>query len=162
YADRPVTAKIVSASCDVHVHRGFSMDYFGLPPVDVQLLVEPDVAVPLLLEACRARGHTSPAAPPAEPGRGAGDVLTLRTVAAALDEATAGVEVCLTGLPLGWPGDGRHFAHPLDYIGGNGGGGVGAGPGRRAGRAPARSPPRRSARAPSPRACGPCWTARCA
>jgi len=39
------------------------------------------------------------------------------------------VEVCLTGLPLGWPGDGRHFAHPLDYIGGNGGGGVGAGPG---------------------------------
>jgi len=129
YADRPVTAKIVSASCDVHVHRGFSMDYFGLPPVDVQLLVEPDVAVPLLLEACRARSHTSPAAPPAEPGRGAGDVLTLRTVAAALNEATAGVEVCLTGLPLGWPGDGRHFAHPLDYIGGNGGGGVGAGPG---------------------------------
>jgi thiamine pyrophosphate-dependent acetolactate synthase large subunit-like protein len=129
YADRPVTAKIVSASCDVHVHRGFSMDYFGLPPVDVHLLVEPDVAVPLLLEACRPRSHTPASAPVAEPAHGGHDVLSLRTVAAALNEATADVDVCLTGLPLGWPGDARHFAHPLDYIGGNGGGGVGAGPG---------------------------------
>jgi thiamine pyrophosphate-dependent acetolactate synthase large subunit-like protein len=129
YTDRPVTAKIVSASCDVHVHRGFSMDYFGMAPVDVQLLVDPDVAVPRLLEACRARSYTPPAATADEPVRGTGDVLTLRSVAASLNEATAGVDVCLTGLPLGWPGNGRHFAHPLDYIGGNGGGGVGAGPG---------------------------------
>jgi thiamine pyrophosphate-dependent acetolactate synthase large subunit-like protein len=129
YTDRPVTAKIISASCDVHVHRGFSMDYFGMAPVDVQLLVDPDVAVPRLLEACRARSYTPPAAPADEPVRGTGDVLTLRSVAASLNEATAGVDVCLTGLPLGWPGNGRHFAHPLDYIGGNGGGGVGAGPG---------------------------------
>jgi thiamine pyrophosphate-dependent acetolactate synthase large subunit-like protein len=129
YTDRPVTAKIISASCDVHVHRGFSMDYFGMAPVDVQLLVDPDVAVPRLLEACRARSYTPPAAPADEPVRGTGDVLTLRSVAASLNEATAGVDVCVTGLPLGWPGNGRHFAHPLDYIGGNGGGGVGAGPG---------------------------------
>ena len=101
YSDRPVTAKIISASCDVHVHRGFSMDYFGLPPVDVQLPVEPDVAVPLLVEACRARSHTPPAAPADTPVRGTGDVLTLRSVAASLNEATAGVDVCLTGLPLG-------------------------------------------------------------
>jgi thiamine pyrophosphate-dependent acetolactate synthase large subunit-like protein len=129
YTDRPVTAKIVSASCDVHVHRGFSMDYFGMAPVDVQLLVDPDVAVRRLLEACRARSYTPPTAPADEPVRGTGDVLTLRSVAASLNEATVGVDVCLTGLPLGWPGNGRHFAHPLDYIGGNGGGGVGAGPG---------------------------------
>jgi thiamine pyrophosphate-dependent acetolactate synthase large subunit-like protein len=129
YADRPIAAKIVSASCDVHVHRGFSMDYFGLPPVDVNLLVEPDVAVPLLLEACRPRSHPQGSGPAPEPAHGAHDVLSLRAVAAALNEATAGVDVCLTGLPLGWPGEARHFAHPLDYIGGNGGGGVGAGPG---------------------------------
>jgi thiamine pyrophosphate-dependent acetolactate synthase large subunit-like protein len=129
YADRPITAKIVSASCDVHVHRGFSMDYFGLPPVDVHLLVEPDVAVPLLLEACRPRSHPQGSGAAPEPAHGAHDVLSLRAVAAALNEATAGVDVCLTGLPLGWPGEARHFAHPLDYIGGNGGGGVGAGPG---------------------------------
>src|SRR2546428_9609672 len=60
YADRPVTAKIVSASCDVHVHRGFSMDYFGLPPVDVHLLAEPDAALPRPPEACRARGPAPP------------------------------------------------------------------------------------------------------
>ncbi len=129
YADRPITAKIVSASCDVHLHRGFSMDYFGLPPVDVHLLVEPDVAVPLLLEACRARGQAPASGRASEPGRGASDVLSLRAVAAALNEATDGVDVCLTGLPLGWPGECRHFSHPLDYLGGNGGGGVGAGPG---------------------------------
>jgi thiamine pyrophosphate-dependent acetolactate synthase large subunit-like protein len=129
YADRPVTAKIISASCDVHVHRGFSMDYFGLPPVDVHLLVEPDVAVPLLLEACRPRSDPAASGPATEPRRRPHDVLSLRAVAAALNEATADVDVCLTGLPLGWPGDARHFSHPLDYIGGNGGGGVGAGPG---------------------------------
>jgi thiamine pyrophosphate-dependent acetolactate synthase large subunit-like protein len=129
FADRPITAKIVSASCDVHVHRGFNMDYFGLPPVDVNLVVEPDVAVPLLVEACRPRGHQPVSAPLPEPAHAAHDVLSLRAVAAALNEATAGVDVCLTGLPLGWPGEARHFAHPLDYIGGNGGGGVGAGPG---------------------------------
>jgi thiamine pyrophosphate-dependent acetolactate synthase large subunit-like protein len=135
YADRPITAKIVSASCDVHVHRGFSMDYFGLPPVDVNLLVEPDVAVPLLLEACRARNHGPASGAAPEPGRGAHGVLSLRTLAAALNEATDGVDVSLTGLPLGWPGDCRHFTHPLDYLGGNGGGGVGAGPGMTVGAA---------------------------
>src|SRR5207249_12110390 len=37
--------------------------------------------------------------------------------------------VCITRLPLGWNGAYRHFRHPLDYIGSEGGGGVGAGPG---------------------------------
>jgi thiamine pyrophosphate-dependent acetolactate synthase large subunit-like protein len=128
YGDRPIGARVVSASCDIHVHRGFSMDYFGLPPVDVNLLAEPDVAVPLLLEACKARTLASASASGPEPSR-TYDVLSLRAVAAALNEATEGVEVCLTRLPLGWPGEARHFAHPLDYLGGDGGAGVGAGPG---------------------------------
>ena len=129
YGDRPIGAQIIAASCDVHVHRGFSMDYFGLPPVDVNLLAEPDVVVPLLLEACKARTVVAaPASAPA-PSRRAYDVLSLRAVAAALNEATEGVEVCLTRLPLGWPGEARHFSHPLDYLGGDGGAGVGAGPG---------------------------------
>src|SRR5881409_1440097 len=41
YGDRPIGAQVIAASCDVLVHRGFSMDYFGLPPVDVNLLAEP-------------------------------------------------------------------------------------------------------------------------
>jgi thiamine pyrophosphate-dependent acetolactate synthase large subunit-like protein len=129
YGDRPIGARVVSASCDIHVHRGFSMDYFGLPAVDVNLLAEPDVAVPLLLEACKARPLASASASGPEPSRRTYDVLSLRAVAAALNEATEGVEVCLTRLPLGWPGEARHFAHPLDYLGGDGGAGVGAGPG---------------------------------
>src|SRR5262245_43639841 len=44
--DQPPAAKIISASCDVLLHRGFNMDYFGLPPVDVNLLAEPDLVVP--------------------------------------------------------------------------------------------------------------------
>src|SRR5437879_13243295 len=32
-------------------------------------------------------------------------------------------------LPLGWPGELCRFAHPQDYIGFDGGGGIGSGPG---------------------------------
>ena len=132
YGERPIGARIIAASCDVHVHRGFSMDYFGLPPVDVNLLAEPDVAVPLLLEACQPRARVSTSAAPADTSgasRPTHDVLSLRAVAAALNDATEGTDVCVTRLPLGWPGEARHFAHPLDYLGGDGGAGVGAGPG---------------------------------
>jgi thiamine pyrophosphate-dependent acetolactate synthase large subunit-like protein len=45
------------------------------------------------------------------------------------NELTEGMEVCLSKLPLGWNGAYRHFRHPLDYLGADGGGGVGAGPG---------------------------------
>jgi thiamine pyrophosphate-dependent acetolactate synthase large subunit-like protein len=130
YGERPITATIIAASCDVHVHRGFSMDYFGLPPADVNLLTEPDVVVPLLLEACRPRDPTRRiAAVTPEAARSSHEALSLRAVADCLNEATDGIDVCLTRLPLGWPGDGRHFTHPLDYLGGDGGAGVGAGPG---------------------------------
>jgi hypothetical protein len=92
YGDAPVTARIVSASCDVHVHRGFSMDYFGLPPVDVNLLAEGDVVVPLLLEACRAREGAC-AGGTWSSRHGGHEVLSLRAVADALNEATDGVDV---------------------------------------------------------------------
>ena len=57
------------------------------------------------------------------------DKVTIRTLADALNAATEGLDVCMTRLPLGWHGAYRHFRHPLDYIGSEGGGGVGAGPG---------------------------------
>ena len=38
-------------------------------------------------------------------------------------------------LPLGWPGEYCRFAHPLDYIGFDGGGGIGSGPGMAVGAA---------------------------
>src|SRR5215813_13756182 len=61
--------------------------------------------------------------------------MNLRAVADAFNEATDGIDVCLTRLPLGWRGSYRHFAHPLDYLGADGGAGVGSGPGMTVGAA---------------------------
>jgi thiamine pyrophosphate-dependent acetolactate synthase large subunit-like protein len=124
----PVGAKVIQVSPDAHVHRGWSMDYQSLPPVDVYMMCEPDAAVPLLLNAVKARPEAV-ALKPAPLPDSASDVVSIRTLADALNEATKGLDICLTRLPLGWNGAYRHFRHPLDYIGSEGGGGVGAGPG---------------------------------
>jgi len=123
----PVSAKVIQVSADAHIHRGWSMDYQGLPPADVYLLCEPKAAVPALLAAVKAR--VAPAPAPAGTLPPASDVVSLRTLADDLNVATKDMDVCLTRLPLGWNGAYRHFRHPLDYLGTEGGGGVGAGPG---------------------------------
>jgi thiamine pyrophosphate-dependent acetolactate synthase large subunit-like protein len=124
----PVAAKVIQVSPDAHLHRGWSMDYQGLPPVDLYMMCEPEAVVPLLLDAVKARpAAVSPKpAPLPDP---APEVVSIRTLADALNAATEGMDVCITRLPLGWNGAYRHFRHPLDYIGSEGGGGVGAGPG---------------------------------
>jgi len=124
----PVDAKVIQVSPDAHLHRGWSMDYQGLPPVDVYMMCEPDTVVPLLLGAVKARPGAV-ASRPQLPAAASPDRVTIRTLADALNAATEGLEVCMTRLPLGWNGAYRHFNHPLDYIGSEGGGGVGAGPG---------------------------------
>ena len=127
WGEAPIGAKVIRVSVDAHIHRGWSMDYQGLPPADAYLMCEPDVAVPLLMDAVKAR----PAAvsPKQEFPPGKDDVVSIRTLAKAFNELTDGMEVCLSKLPLGWNGAYRHFRHPLDYLGADGGGGVGAGPG---------------------------------
>jgi thiamine pyrophosphate-dependent acetolactate synthase large subunit-like protein len=127
WGDAPIGAKVIRVSVDAHVHRGWSSDYQGLPPSDAYLMCEPDVAVPLLLDLVRAR----PAAVPsrAEPTFEKDEAVTIRALARVFNELTQGMEVCLSKLPLGWNGAYRHFRHPLDYLGADGGGGVGAGPG---------------------------------
>jgi thiamine pyrophosphate-dependent acetolactate synthase large subunit-like protein len=127
WGDGPIGAKVIRVSLDAHLHRGWSMDYQGLPPSDVYMMCEPDVAVPFLLEAVRPR----PAAvsPRQENTPGKDEAISIRALATAFNELTAGMDVCLSKLPLGWNGGYRHFRHPLDYLGADGGGGVGAGPG---------------------------------
>ncbi len=123
-----VGAKVIQVSPDAHSHRGWSMDYQGLPPTDLYLMCEADAAVAPLLEAVKSRpAMASAAAAPAAPA--AADAVSIRAIAQALEAACAGVDVCMTHVPLGWNGHYRHFRHPLDYIGQEGGGGVGAGPG---------------------------------
>jgi len=127
WGDAPVSAKVIRISADALIHRGWSADYQGLPPADVYLMCEPDVAVPLLLNAVRSR----PAAvqPRKEAPLEADSAVSIRALALTFNELTAGMEVCISKLPLGWNGAYRHFRDPLDYLGADGGGGVGAGPG---------------------------------
>src|SRR4051812_34939702 len=127
WGDQPISAKVIRVSVDAHVHRGWSADYQGLPPSDVYMMCEPDVAVPLLVDAVKAR----PAAvqPKSEPKWPEDNAVSIRALARVFNELTQGMEVCLSKLPLGWNGAYRHFRHPLDYLGADGGGGVGAGPG---------------------------------
>ena len=123
-----VGAKVIQVSADAHLHRGWSMDYQALPPVDVYLQCGPDAAAPLLLETVKARPASAPAARETLPDAAA-NVVSIRALANALNKATEGMPVCITRVPLGWHGAYRHFRHPLDYVGSDGGGGVGAGPG---------------------------------
>ncbi len=127
FGDAPIAAKVIRVSTDAHLHRGWSADYQGLPPSDVYLMCEPDVAVPLLLDAVRPRPAT--VSPKKEFTFEKDEAVSIRALARTFNELTEGMEVCISKLPLGWNGAYRHFRHPLDYLGADGGGGVGAGPG---------------------------------
>src|SRR5688572_3303098 len=128
WGNDPIGAKVILVSPDQYSHRGWSMDYQGLPPADVYMMCEPDPVLPLLLDAVRTR--PAPVAARTEaPGGQQHEAVSIRAVADAFNEATAKLDVCLSRLPLGWHGAYRHWHHPMDYLGGDGGGGVGAGPG---------------------------------
>jgi thiamine pyrophosphate-dependent acetolactate synthase large subunit-like protein len=127
WGGEPIAAKVILVSPDAHSHRGWSMDYQGLPPADVYMMCEPDPVVPLLLQAVKPRVGSVSARIPVSQGKA--ETLSIRSLAEAFNEATANLDICLARLPLGWNGAYRHFKHPMDYLGGDGGGGVGAGPG---------------------------------
>ena len=122
-----IGCKVIRVSVDAHSHRGWSMDYQGLPPSDVYMMCEPDRAVPMLLDAVRARPAAVKPAP--ENQKTTDSAVSIRALAQVFNELTVGMDVCLSKLPLGWNGAYRHFRHPMDYLGADGGGGVGAGPG---------------------------------
>jgi thiamine pyrophosphate-dependent acetolactate synthase large subunit-like protein len=130
FGDDAPLARIVQVSLDHLIHNGWSMDYQGLPPVDLLLAAEPDVAVPALLAALGVAAEPRDAsAPPALPATPTGDRVTVDDLAAALRRAVGTRAVTLTHLPLGWNGASWPFRHPLDYIGAEGGAGIGSGPG---------------------------------
>jgi thiamine pyrophosphate-dependent acetolactate synthase large subunit-like protein len=125
-----VTAKVVQVSVDHRLHNGWSMDYQGLPPVDVFVDCTPDAAVPALLEALGAGSPRPVAADKKEfPVPPAGGKLLVDHLSASLREAVGDRPTSLTHVSLSWNGASWHFKHPLDYLGSDGGGGVGGGPG---------------------------------
>ena len=129
FGGKPVSAKVIQVSCDQHNHRGWSMDYQGLPPIDLYLMCEPEAAVPMLLEAVTARTGAAPEKISVKTPTSSAEHVSMAGVAHALTAATKGSDVCYTHLPIGWSGAYSHFNHPLDYLGAEGGAGVGSGPG---------------------------------
>jgi thiamine pyrophosphate-dependent acetolactate synthase large subunit-like protein len=135
------TATVINCSLDQYVHNGWSMDYQALPAVDIPMLAAPDTLVTHLLRTIGT--HRPPTHWPEIPAAAPTDAVTdtpgerisiddlARTTMQALD----GLSPAFIRLPLGWPGAFCRFAHPLDYIGFDGGGGIGSGPGMAVGAA---------------------------
>jgi thiamine pyrophosphate-dependent acetolactate synthase large subunit-like protein len=134
YGDATVGAKVIHVSLDAHSHRGWSMDYQGLPPCDAYCLCEPDAMVSALLPAVQVRTAKLPQPAPFGTAR-AGDVLTNETLAHTLNAVLGDTPASVLRVPLGWNGAWRHFRHPLDYVGLDAGGAVGSGPGMAVGSA---------------------------
>lgn len=122
-------AKVIQVTIDHQLHNGWSLDYQGLPPVDVMLACEPDTAVPALLEALGDGARHSAFANPTHDFKPAGDKLSVDHLAAALHNAIGDRPASLAHVSLSWNGASWPFRHPLDYLGSDGGGGVGGGPG---------------------------------
>jgi thiamine pyrophosphate-dependent acetolactate synthase large subunit-like protein len=141
FAGKASSATIVGASIDRYVHNGWSMDYQGLPALDVNIAVAPDALVGALLAELgnpkpkgAARNGAGAASAPGN-GATAGTEIGIDAFSHAVSAAFAGREVCFTRLPLGVNEGDFVFHHPLDYIGGDGGGGIGSGLGTSVGAA---------------------------
>jgi len=131
------SARIIQASVDVQVHHGFGMEYLALPAVDLNLLADPDAATSALLGELRMLkpGPSPASSTPRSPRtispvpESADGTIGVRRLAQAINTIAAEQDTCLIRLNLGWPADMTRYNHPLDYLGGDGGGGIGAGPG---------------------------------
>jgi thiamine pyrophosphate-dependent acetolactate synthase large subunit-like protein len=126
----PPAGRVIQVSLDHQLHNGWSMDYQGLPPVDLFISADPDVATAALAQAIGSAASKPKGAPrPLHQPTGGKPTLGIEDLAAALRGTIGQRDVCLTHLPLSWQGSFWHFRHPLDFIGSDGGGGVGGGPG---------------------------------
>jgi thiamine pyrophosphate-dependent acetolactate synthase large subunit-like protein len=136
-------AKVIQCSLDQYVHNGWNMDYQSLPAADLSILALPDALVSDLLAVLGAR-TSAPGRPwaarrpsDADPASVSSDRerMPLTALARVTTETLASHQPSYIRLPLGWPGEYCRFAHPRDYIGFDGGGGIGSGPGMAVGAA---------------------------
>jgi thiamine pyrophosphate-dependent acetolactate synthase large subunit-like protein len=137
FPDGVPKAKVIIVSNDFRIHRGWSMDYQGLPPCDVMLATTPEEAVPDLLKAVggSVKAAKPAAAKPKAVPELSKDKLVVNDLVRGLKLAVGEREVTLAHISLSWDGATWPFKHPLDYVGSEGGGGVGGGPGNSVGTA---------------------------
>jgi thiamine pyrophosphate-dependent acetolactate synthase large subunit-like protein len=130
-AGGPPAGTIINVSLDQNLHNGWSMDYQGLPPVDLFIAADTDATVAALLAAIGPGSKPKRPIPvrnlPAKPAPD-GD-MAAADMANVLRHVVGNRTTCLTHISLSWHGDFWDFRHPLDFIGSDGGGGVGGGPG---------------------------------
>ena len=142
FGEAPVSATVISCSLDSYSHRGWSMDYQALPPVDLPILAAPDGVVAALLERIAAKSGQPAAAdgvaarsgqdqagptpppPPAPTETDTNGAIRVRDIAHALERVRGDREICLSLVPGSWPGDACNFRAPLDYLGRDGGAGL--------------------------------------
>ena len=132
-----VCSSIINVTMDSTLHNGWSMDYFGLPPVDLAVMSTADTFIEQILPIIEARTGGKPRWTNVGGGveqqpqysERANVELQPRDIEVALAKLRANKEFTLAHVPIGWAGDAFHFRHPLDFLGHDGGGGIGAGPG---------------------------------
>ena len=146
FGEQAPPAHLIQVSLDQTLHNGFGGEQQAVVPADTYLMCDPDEFVAQTLEALNALGppklaaQTMPAREPksaaAGPASSSGEGIPLAEFADRVSALLASeAPACLIRTNLGWPGDAHPLAHPLDYLGYDGGGGVGSGPGMAVGAA---------------------------
>jgi thiamine pyrophosphate-dependent acetolactate synthase large subunit-like protein len=137
WPDEKVSAKVIHASVDCYIHRGWSKDYQALPPVDLPILSQPDIVVSRLLDIIEAPGMggrkmekiNDEAEDFQVSHQSDGPSISVHDMASALKRAQGERQLSLLRLPRRWPEEACDFQGPLDYLGKGEGGAVGSGPG---------------------------------
>lgn len=125
-----IEATIAHVSLDAHIHRGWSMDYFGLPPADVRVLANADRFVGQILEAAGPGKSVQPEPTQLpQPAYSTGAKIMPHDIEIALQKLRGPGDITLAHVNLTWKGDVFDLRGPLDYLGHDGGAGLAAGPG---------------------------------
>ena len=142
FGERSCAATVIHVSLEQQLFSGGNKLDFTLAPVDLFLACQPREAVAGILEHTdgpaprrfedAATAHTSATGSAAPTRVGP---LTVTDLQIAVRKATNESRVSLLRVPFGWDFSEWPLTGPLDYIGGDGGGGIGAGPGMSVGSA---------------------------
>jgi thiamine pyrophosphate-dependent acetolactate synthase large subunit-like protein len=144
----PINAKLAVVGLDQHLHNGWSKDHQAPVPADRRVIADPDATVHRLLvdslqnsrTHVRRRRRKIPVPDLRSIPLAHGQALGIAHIAAALRAAIGNQPATLIRVPGPWTGEFWPVRHPLDHLGGDGGGGIGSAPGMAVGAALALRP----------------------
>jgi thiamine pyrophosphate-dependent acetolactate synthase large subunit-like protein len=130
-------AKIAHVSLDSTLHRGWSMDYFGVAPVDFPVVAGPDSFVEQLVPVIERKlagkvkwkGDSRNTMPALGYSETSATEIAPRDIEVALQKQRGDRKISMAHVTIGWSGSAYHFREPLDFLGHDGGAGLAAGPG---------------------------------